>query len=201
MEKTLTTLKEISSTNSGTIIEEIKGSLKIVSRPWDFSSFPLDGDKIEGLILSNIQTISFTNYGPIYHSIDNIREFGVEHPEELSGLYVVYDKILDTGGHYFGYSGNYGQRGLEHSLTNVSGEYAHYVDFRKYGRCFIRVLAVTKTEAYAKEIENKFIGKFVKEVFTEKFPTAHIKNFGKKEIADMVSDKIYNKLLPNEIYE
>ena len=89
---------------------------------------------------------------------------------------------------------------MEHSLSGVGCEYAHYSDFRKYGRCFIRVLAVTKTEDYAKDIENKFIGEFVKAVFAEKFPTAHINNFGKKEIAEMVSDKIYNKLLPDEIF-
>lgn len=188
-------------TNSGTIIEGIKSEIKINNHPWDFSNFPNDGEKIEGLILTNIQPISFTNYGPIYHSLDNVKEFGFEHPEELSGYFVVYDKITDIASHYLGYTSNYGQRGLEHSLSSISGEYAHYVDFRKYGRCFIRILAIAKTEPYAKKIEDKFIADFVKKVFKEKFPTAHIQNFGKKEIAEMVSDKIYNKLLPDEIYQ
>ena len=188
-------------TNSGTIIEGIKSEIKINNHPWDFSNFPNDGEKIEGLILTNIQPISFTNYGPIYHSLDNVKEFGFEHPEELSGYFVVYDKITDIASHYLGYTSNYGQRGLEHSLSSISGEYAHYVDFRKYGRCFIRILAIAKTETYAKKIEDKFIADFVKKVFKEKFPTAHIQNFSKKEIAEMVSDKIYNKLLPDEIYQ
>lgn len=211
MKKTLTAVKEhivskateeVATTNSGIIIEEIRDSLKMVSKPWDFSSFPIDGEKIEGLTLTNIQPISFTNVGPIYHSLDELKErFGIEHPEELSGWYIVYDKILDTGGHYFGMTRNYGQRSLEHSLTNVSGEYEHYSDFRKYGRCLIRVLAITKTEKYATDAEEKFIGDFVREVFKEKFPTANIHNFGRKEIAKMVSDKIYNKKLPITIYD
>jgi hypothetical protein len=210
MNETLTKLKERVitqlgeaeiETNSGAIIEDIKSTLKINNKPWDFSNFPIDGEKIDGLILTNIERISFTNYGSIYYSIDNLKEFGFEHPEELSGRFVVYDKILDTGGHYFGYTGNYGQRGLEHSLTNISGEYQHYVDFRKYGRCFIRVLSVRNTPNYAKADEDKFIGDFVKKVFHEKFPSANIRNFGRKEIAEMVSDRIYNKQLPNEIYD
>lgn len=209
MKETLTAVKEhivskveTKPTNSGAIIEEIRGSLKNVANPWDFSTFPIDGEKIEGLTLTNMQPISFTNVGPIYHSLDDLKErFGIEHAEELSGMYVVYDKILDTGGHYIGETNNYGQRSLEHSLTNVSGEYEHYSDFRKYGRCLIRVLAVTKTKKYALDIEDKFIGELVKKIFKEKYPTADIHNFGRKEIAQMISDRIYNKKLPNTIYE
>lgn len=202
MKKTVTALKSDCdvTTNSGLIIDNIGREILTVKAPWDFSDFPKYGEKINGLILSNPSVLTMNNFGAIYHSVDNLHSLGIERLEDLMGKYVVYDKITDVGKHYFGETSDYGQRATEHSLTNKSGVLEHYADFRKYGRCFIRILAVRNTFEYAKRIEDMYIAEFVKKVFSEIYPTAHINNFSKAEIAEMVSSALYNKKLPDEIY-
>lgn len=188
-------------TNSGTLIDTIGEEILTIKEPWDFSDFPKYGEPINGLILDSPSVLTINNFGAIYHSIENLRHLGVQRLEDLMGKFVVYDKITDCAKHYFGYTSDYGQRATEHSLTNKSGILEHYVDFRKYGRCFIRVLAIRNTKEYAKRIEDRYIAEFVKNSFNELYPNANIHNFSKMEIADMVSSVIYNKKLPDEIYK
>lgn len=186
--------------DSGVIIEKIKAELENSrNNLLDFSKFPNYGEKIDGLILSNVEPISFNNKEIIFYSKDEINKLGLVSIVELRNQFVTYDIVTDAAKHYFGYTGDFGERIGTHDKDGRSDLRELYEDIRRYKRAIIRPLNVCKTENEAKDFEAKYVSNFIKNSIQQRYPQIILNNLEWEQLKELSREFCYNIALVKNI--
>jgi predicted GIY-YIG superfamily endonuclease len=194
-------LKEIFGTSkkydSGIEIEKIRAEIENsrkqhIPKLLDFSKFPIYGDKIDGLFLSNLEPISFNNKEVIFYSKDEINKIGISNIIELRNQIVTYDIVTDAAKHYFGYTKDFGERIGTHDKDGRSDDRALYEDIRRFKRAIIRPLNICKSVNEAKDFEAKYVSDFIKNSIEQKYPQIIINNLEWEQLKELSEEFCYN---------